>query len=297
MQLSIKDSDLKGVFNLEVNAIVFLLCKDNIWMSIFSRKGPRFVLFAKFFAQQDPFKGTEVRQWPTYRATAARPLQELQLSQSLLNYHLKPFLNRHYCLSGTVVSRPYLALPWCCDFQSCILCRYLFFMVLKSIETHKAGARPISSQSQFSHAMKNTVVQEQPGPFLQAIFHHVRPWMEERSEEWCNRSICLTGGGADGNFMLSSRYDETQMSLNLNESNGRGIIGSLGSSSYCPAGLSVENGLFCSPWSTEVRAVTIRPIFQPLWGSRAKPLKLEAWQHFLSQHAQLMTFTRLLVQL
>lgn len=198
MQLSIKDSDLKGVFNLEVNAIVFLLCKDNIWMSIFSRKRPRFVLFAKFFAQQDPFKGTEVRQWPTYRATAARPLQELQLSQSLLNYHLKPFLNRHYCLSGAVVSRPDLALPRCCDFQSCILCRYLFFMVLKSIETRKAGARPISSQSQFSHAMKNMVVQEQPGPFLQAIFHHVRPWMDERSEEWCNRSICLTGGGADG---------------------------------------------------------------------------------------------------
>lgn len=43
MQLSIKDSDLKGVFNLKVNDIVFLLCKDNIWMFIFSRKGPSFV--------------------------------------------------------------------------------------------------------------------------------------------------------------------------------------------------------------------------------------------------------------
>lgn len=30
MQVSIKASDLKTVFNLEVNDIVFLLCKDNI---------------------------------------------------------------------------------------------------------------------------------------------------------------------------------------------------------------------------------------------------------------------------
>lgn len=43
MQLSIKDSDLKGLFNLEVNDIVFPLCKDNIRMFSFSRKGASFV--------------------------------------------------------------------------------------------------------------------------------------------------------------------------------------------------------------------------------------------------------------
>lgn len=39
MQLSIKDSDLKGVFNLEVEDIVFPLCKDNIRMLTCKRKG------------------------------------------------------------------------------------------------------------------------------------------------------------------------------------------------------------------------------------------------------------------
>lgn len=43
MQLSIKDSDLKDVFNLEVNDIVFPLCKDNIKMFSFSGKVLSFI--------------------------------------------------------------------------------------------------------------------------------------------------------------------------------------------------------------------------------------------------------------
>lgn len=46
MQLSIKDSDLKGVFNLEVEDIVFPLCKDNIRMLTFTGRVQLCFMFA-----------------------------------------------------------------------------------------------------------------------------------------------------------------------------------------------------------------------------------------------------------
>lgn len=88
MQLSIKDSDLKGVFNLEVNDIVFPLCKDNIRMFTFSRKGPSFVLcLHSSLSNMSTSKATEVTVYLTYRTNAVshRDLYVLQLSQSLLN--------------------------------------------------------------------------------------------------------------------------------------------------------------------------------------------------------------------
>lgn len=109
-------------------------------------------------------------------------LYVLQLSQSLLNYLLKPFLNRHCSFSSAVVNSLYLALPGCWDFQSCIPCRYLLFIVLNCAETQKAGARFTSSQPQFHHAMNSMVVQEQPGPFLQTSLSPCQA--REGREEW-----------------------------------------------------------------------------------------------------------------
>lgn len=112
-------------------------------------------VFAKFFVQQNPFKARS--KIVTYIQSNCG---EVSSSATAFSVSLKPFLNRHCCLFGADVSSPYLVLPVCCDFQSCIPLKYLLFMVLNYTETHKARAKPIKSQAQFSCAMSNKVVQE-----------------------------------------------------------------------------------------------------------------------------------------
>lgn len=201
MQLSIKDSDLKGVFNLEVEDIVFPLCKDNIRMLTCKRKGAALfhvciVLCPTWVLQSHGSNSAFHVQ--NKHGISQGSLCVLRSSQSLLNYLLKSFLNRHCSFSSAVVNSLYLALPGCWDFQSWVPCRYPLFIVLSCIETQNARPSFTSNRAQFHHGTCWTIATDKSFTVSgyrgkRGVSNVVTKVSVLQGEEWM-AVLCWTGG-------------------------------------------------------------------------------------------------------
>lgn len=161
MQLSIKDSDLKGVFNLEVNDIVFHCVRTILEQLAFPGRFHDLchvcIALCTTWALLS-CRNNSVSRVQSKCSISQGSLYVLQSSQSLLNCLLKPFLKRHCSFSSAVVKSLYLAFPRCWDFQSCIPRRSRLFTMLNWVEAQSAGARFIGNQTWLSHPVDKSAI-------------------------------------------------------------------------------------------------------------------------------------------
>lgn len=196
MQLSIKDSDLKGVFNLEVNDIVFPLCKDNIRMFTFSRKGPSFVLcLHSSLSNMSTSKATEVTVYLTYRTNAVSH-RDLFMCYSCLSLSWTNFLN-HFS-TGAVLFLVQLSIAFIWHFQDAGISKTEFPADTHSSSLCWTASKPRMQESDSQTAKPGSVMpwtirffRSSQDHSHRQVFHHIRLWREERCNVLRRLSILL----------------------------------------------------------------------------------------------------------